>query len=37
MGLVPSVVFGGIMTLAVVITTAKINRPLRRLSLQKKM
>ncbi|MBK7627256.1 MAG: MFS transporter [Bacteroidales bacterium] len=37
MGLVPSVVFGGIMTLAVVVTTAKINRPLRRLSLQKKM
>jgi len=37
MGLVPSVVFGGFMTLAVVITTAKINRPLRRLSLQKKM
>ncbi|MBK7625964.1 MAG: MFS transporter [Bacteroidales bacterium] len=37
MGLVPSVVFGGIMTLAVVVSTAKINRPLRRLSLQKKM
>ncbi len=37
MGLVPSVVFGGFMTLAVVITTLKINKPLRRLSLQKKM
>jgi len=37
MGLVPSVVFGGIMTLAVVITTIKINKPLRRLSLKNKM
>jgi MFS family permease len=37
MGLVPSVVFGGFMTLAVVLTTIKVNRPLRRLSLQKKM
>lgn len=37
MGVVPSVVFGGFMTLAVVLTTIKINKPLRRLSLQKKM
>jgi hypothetical protein len=37
MGLVPSVVFGGIMTLAVVITTIKINKPLRNLSLKNKM
>jgi MFS family permease len=37
MGLVPSVVFGGIMTLAVVFTTIKINKPLRRLSLANKM
>jgi len=37
MGLVPSVVFGGIMTLAVVFTTIKINKPLRRLSLKNKM
>lgn len=37
MGVVPSVVFGGFMTLAVVLTTIKINNPLRRLSLQKKM
>jgi MFS family permease len=34
MGLVPSVVFGGIMTLTVVFTTIKINKPLRRLSLK---
>jgi MFS family permease len=34
MGLVPSVVFGGIMTLAVVFTTIKVNKPLRNLSLQ---
>jgi hypothetical protein len=37
MGVVPSVVFGGFMTLAVVLTTVKINRPLRRLSLKNKM
>jgi MFS family permease len=37
MGLVPSVVFGGIMTLAVVFTTIRINKPLRRLSLKNKM
>ena len=37
MGLVPSVVFGGIMTLAVVFTTIKINKPLRKLSLKSKM
>jgi MFS family permease len=37
MGLVPSVVFGGIMTLAIVLTTIKMNRPLRRLSLKSKM
>ena len=35
MGLVPSVAFGGIMTLIVVGTTAKINPVLRRLSLNK--
>ncbi|MGA2406312.1 MAG: MFS transporter [Bacteroidales bacterium] len=37
MGLVPSVVFGGIMTLAVVFTTIKVNKPLRKLSLKNKM
>jgi MFS family permease len=37
MGLVPSVVFGGIMTLVVVFTTIKINKPLRKLSLKDKM
>jgi MFS family permease len=37
MGLVPSVVFGGFMTLAVVFTTIKINKPLRRLSLKERM
>jgi MFS family permease len=37
MGLVPSVVFGGIMTLAVVFTTIRLNKPLRRLSLSNKM
>jgi MFS family permease len=37
MGLVPSVVFGGIMTLAVVLTTIKLNKPLRKLSLKNKM
>jgi MFS family permease len=34
MGLVPSVVFGGCMTLAVVYATIKINKPLRLLSLK---
>jgi MFS family permease len=34
MGLVPSVVFGGIMTLVVVFTTIKVNKPLLRLSLK---
>jgi len=33
MGLVPSVVFGGIMTLTVVFATIKVNKPLRKLSL----
>jgi MFS family permease len=37
MGLVPSVIFGGCMTLAVVITTLKVNKPLTRLSLKHKM
>jgi hypothetical protein len=37
MGLVPSVIFGGCMTLAVVITTLKVNKPLTRLSLKLKM
>jgi len=37
MGLVPSVVFGGCMTLAVVLTTLRLNKPLRRLSLKNKM
>jgi MFS family permease len=37
MGLVPSVVFGGIMTLAVVITTIRVNKPLRKLSIRSKM
>jgi MFS family permease len=37
MGLVTSVVFGGFMTLAVVFTTIKINKPLRKLSLRNKM
>jgi MFS family permease len=37
MGLVPSVVFGGIMTLAVVFTTIKVNKPLRKLSIGKKI
>ena len=37
MGLVPSVVFGGIMTLVVVFTTLKINKPLRKLSLKSRM
>jgi hypothetical protein len=37
MGLVPSVVFGGFMTLAVVFTTIKVNKPLLKLSLGNKM
>jgi MFS family permease len=37
MGLVPSVVFGGIMTLGVVFTTIRVNKPLRELSLRNKM
>jgi MFS family permease len=37
MGLVPSVIFGGVMTLVVVFTTIKINKPLRRLSLRDRM
>jgi MFS family permease len=37
MGLVTSVVFGGIMTLAVVFTTLKVNKQLRKLSLSSKM
>jgi len=37
MGLVPSVVFGGIMTLAVVFATIRVNKPLRKLSLRNKM
>jgi MFS family permease len=37
MGLVPSVVFGGFMTLAVVFTTIRVNKPLRRLSLRNKI
>jgi MFS family permease len=36
MGLVPSVVFGGCMTLLVVFTTIKVNKPLLRLSLKNK-
>ena len=36
-GLVPSVVFGGIMTLVVVFTTIRVNKPLRKLSLKNKM
>ena len=34
MGLVPSVIFGGIMTLVVVFTTIKVNKPLLNLSLK---
>jgi hypothetical protein len=34
MGLIPSVIFGGCMTLAVVFTTARLNKPLRILSLR---
>jgi MFS family permease len=37
MGLVPSVIFGGCMTLAVVFTTLKVNKPLLRLSLKTRM
>jgi MFS family permease len=37
MGLVPSVIFGGCMTLAVVITTLRVNKPLAKLSLKHKM
>lgn len=37
MGLVPSVVFGGIMTIAVVFATIKVNKPLLRLSLRNKI
>jgi sugar phosphate permease len=37
MGLVPSVIFGGFMTLAVVFITSRLNRPLRHLSLKNKM
>lgn len=37
MGLVPSVIFGGCMTLVVVFTTMKVNRPLLRLSLKNKL
>jgi MFS family permease len=37
MGLIPSVVFGGCMTLAVVFTTIRVNKPLRKLSLRNKI
>jgi MFS family permease len=37
MGLIPSVIFGGCMTLAVVFTTIKMNTPLRRLSIRSRM
>ncbi|HVN58842.1 MAG TPA: MFS transporter [Bacteroidales bacterium] len=37
MGLVPSVIFGGAMTLIVVFVTERINKPLRKLSLKDKM
>ena len=37
MGLVPSVVFGGIMTIAVVLATLKVNKPLRRLSISSRI
>jgi MFS family permease len=37
MGLVPSVIFGGCMTLVVVIATLKVNKPLTRLSLNLKI
>jgi MFS family permease len=37
MGLVPSVVFGGCMTLAVVFTTMKLNKPLLKMSLKNRI
>ena len=37
MGLIPSVIFGGCMTLAVVFATIKVNKPLLRLSLRSKI
>ena len=37
MGLVPSVIFGGCMTLVVVFTTIRVNKPLLRLSLKNKV
>jgi MFS family permease len=37
MGLIPSVIFGGCMTLVVVFTTIKVNKPLRKLSLKNKL
>jgi hypothetical protein len=37
MGLIPSVIFGGCMTLAVVAATLKLNKPLKRLSLTQKI
>jgi len=37
MGLVPSVVFGGVMTLVVVFITIRLNKPLRKLSLRSRM
>ena len=37
MGLVPSVIFGGAMTLLVVFITERVNKPLRRLSLKDRM
>ncbi len=37
MRLIPSVIFGGMMTLVVVFITVKVNKPLRRLSLKDKM
>jgi hypothetical protein len=36
-GLVPSVIFGGFMTLAVVFTTSRLNKALRNLSLRNRM
>jgi len=37
MGLVPSVIFGGFMTLIVVFITIRSNKPLRKLSLRNRM
>ena len=37
MGLVPSVIFGGMMTLVVVLITGRVNKPLRKLSLKDKV